>query len=162
MLFRSLDTVREEERARGGVIELTPIVTLDGLDGEAELSRHPGEKVKECGECLRLSTQGKSSVIMREIINHHQVFIARNTEYRRCPQVAMYKIKNMSCMRRRGRKRKSNMAAKLARMTQVLIRSPSIRHIGTTTKLCQNIAATMSKSTVPNRWWRKQLTKKTK
>ena len=35
-----LDTVREEEGTGGGVIELTAIVTLNCLDGEAELSRH--------------------------------------------------------------------------------------------------------------------------
>ena len=32
-----LDTVREEESTGGGVIKLPTIVTLDGLDGEAEL-----------------------------------------------------------------------------------------------------------------------------
>ena len=70
----------------GGVIELTTIVTLDDLDGEAELSRHSGEKVEKCGERIRLRTQGKRPRIMREIINHHKiVFIARNADDRRCP-----------------------------------------------------------------------------
>jgi len=78
--------VREEESTRVGVIELTPIVTLNGLDGEAELSRHPGEKVEKRGECIRLSTQGKSPRIMREIIKHDKiVFIARNAHNRRRP-----------------------------------------------------------------------------
>jgi len=39
-----LDTVREKEGPGGGFIELMTIVTLYGLDGEAKLSRHPGEK----------------------------------------------------------------------------------------------------------------------
>jgi hypothetical protein len=36
--------VREKEGPGGGFIELMTIVTLYGLDGEAKLSRHPGEK----------------------------------------------------------------------------------------------------------------------
>jgi hypothetical protein len=51
-----LDTVREEEGMRGGVIKLTTIVTLDGLDGEAELCGHPSEEVKERGKSIRLRT----------------------------------------------------------------------------------------------------------
>jgi hypothetical protein len=81
-----LDTVRGEESAGGGVIKLTTIVTLDGLDGEAELCGHPSEEVKECGKSIRLRTQGKSPRIMRKIIDHHKIIlIARNTDDRRCP-----------------------------------------------------------------------------
>ena len=81
-----LNTPREKERARGVVIELTPVVTLDGLDGEAELSGHPGEEVEEGGERLRLGAQRKSPRVVREIINHHKiVFITRNARYRGCP-----------------------------------------------------------------------------
>ena len=39
-----LNTPREEEGTGGGVIELTLVVTLDGLNGEAELSGHPDKK----------------------------------------------------------------------------------------------------------------------
>jgi len=54
-----LNTLREEERTGGGVVELTPVVTLDGLNGEAELSGHPGKEVEEGGEGLRLGAQRK-------------------------------------------------------------------------------------------------------
>jgi len=105
-----LDTTRKEERAGGIVIKLTPVVTLDGLNGEAELSGHLGKKVGQRGERLRFEAQRKSPRIMREIIQHHQiVLIARNAEYRRCPQITVYKIKQAICMGRRGRKGKSNM-----------------------------------------------------
>ena len=105
-----LNTPREEEGTGGGVIELTPIVTLDGLNGEAELSGHPGKEVEEGGEGLRLGAQMKSPKVMREIINHHQIiFITRNAGYRGCPQVTVNKIKGMRRMRRRRRKSKSNM-----------------------------------------------------
>ena len=60
-----------------------PIVTLDGLNGEAELSRHPSKEVEEGEKSLRLGVQRKSPRVMREIINHHQiVFITRNAGYR--------------------------------------------------------------------------------
>ena len=82
--------------------------TLDGLNGEVELSGHPGKEV-EGGECLRLGVQRKSPRVMREIINHHQiVFIIRNAGYRGCPHITVNKIKGICRMRRR-RKRKSNM-----------------------------------------------------
>ena len=55
-----LNTPREEEGTGGGVIELTSVVTLDGLNGEAELSGHPGLNGEEGGEGLRLSAQRKS------------------------------------------------------------------------------------------------------
>jgi hypothetical protein len=78
--------MREEESTGGGVIKLTTIVTLDGLDGEAELCEHPSEEVKERGKSIRLRTQEKSPRIMRKIIDHHKiVLIARNTDNRRCP-----------------------------------------------------------------------------
>jgi hypothetical protein len=105
-----LNTPREEEETRGGVIELTLVVALDGLNGEAELSGHLDKEVEEGGEGLRLGVQRKSPRVMRKIINHHQiVFIARHAEYRRCPQVTVKKIKGMRSMRRRRGKRKSNM-----------------------------------------------------
>ena len=54
-----LNTPREEERTGGGVVELLPVVTLDGLNSEAELSGHPDKEVEEGGEGLRLSAKGK-------------------------------------------------------------------------------------------------------
>ena len=101
-------TPRERKKERGVVIELTAIIALDGLNGEAELGGHPGKEVEEGGKHLRLSAQRKSPRKVRKIIDHHQiVLIARNIEYRRGPQVTVNKIKSMSCMR--SIKRKSNM-----------------------------------------------------
>jgi hypothetical protein len=48
--------MREEESTRGGVIKLVTIVTLDGLDGEAELCGHPGEEMKKRGKSIGLRT----------------------------------------------------------------------------------------------------------
>jgi len=49
-----LNTQREEEETGGGVIELTPVVALDGLNDEAELNGHPGKEVEKGGEGLKL------------------------------------------------------------------------------------------------------------
>jgi len=51
-----MDTVGEKEGTGGGVVELPTIVTLDSLDGEAELCGHPSEKVDKRGESIRLRT----------------------------------------------------------------------------------------------------------
>jgi hypothetical protein len=68
------------------VVKLTPIVTLDDLDGEAELSGHPDKEVKEGGKHLRLGTQGESPRVVREIIDHDQIVLAaRNTRNWRSP-----------------------------------------------------------------------------
>ena len=94
-----LDTAGEEERAGGMVIKLTPVVTLDSLNGEAELSRHPGKEVEKGRKRLRLSTQWESPRVMGEVINHHKiVFETRNAWYRRGPQITMYKIEGMRGM----------------------------------------------------------------
>jgi hypothetical protein len=55
-----LNTSGEKEGARGGVIELTTIVALDGLNGEAELSGHPGKKkCRRVGKVSDLARKGK-------------------------------------------------------------------------------------------------------
>ena len=60
-------------------------------------------------EGLKLGAQRECPRVMRKIINNDQViFISRNAEYMRGLQVTVDKIKCMSSMRRR-RKRKSNM-----------------------------------------------------
>jgi hypothetical protein len=83
--------------------------------------------VKKGGEGVRLGTQRECPRVVRDIINDHQIIlIARNAEYRRSPQITVDKIKSMRSMRRR-RKRKLNMATKLACMTEVLSSSPSTR-----------------------------------
>jgi hypothetical protein len=95
-----VDTGRKEEGTGGGVIELSAIVALDSLDGEAELSGYPSKEVAKSGESLGLGTQRKSPGIMGEIIDHHQVvLIARHAENRRGPQVAVNKIKCTRGMR---------------------------------------------------------------
>ena len=94
-----LNATGKEESAGGGVIELTPVVTLDGLNGESELSGHPGKEVGEHGECLGLGAQGKGPRVVREVVQHHQVvLVPRNAGHRRSPQVTVNDVKDVSCV----------------------------------------------------------------
>jgi hypothetical protein len=145
-----LNTTRQEERAGGVVVELTPVVTLDGLNGEAELSGHPGKEVEEGGKSLRLRTKRESPRVMGEIINHYKIVLeSRDARNRGGPQITMDKSKGMRGMRRRRGKRKSNMTTELARMTEVLCRCPGTRDGSMTTELSENVAARMTKTAVP-------------
>jgi hypothetical protein len=143
--------VREKECTGGGVIELTTIVALDGLDGEAELGGHPCEEVENGGKSFRLCTKRKSPGVMREIIKQHKIeLVAGNADDRRSPEVAMYKIKDVSRLGRRTMKRKTDMTAQLTRMTQMLTGSPRTPNVGTATELHQGITTRMAEAPVPS------------
>jgi hypothetical protein len=101
-----LYTPREEDRAEGVVIKLTPVVALDDLNGEAELSGHVGKEDEESGQRLKLGMQRESPRVVRKIINHYQIIlIAGNSKNRRSPQITVNKIKGMHHMRRRKGRR---------------------------------------------------------
>jgi hypothetical protein len=70
---------------RGGVIELTSIVALDGFDGAAKLC---GDIIDffDSGKSVRFNMQSKSPHKMRVIIKDKQIiFIARYANNRRNP-----------------------------------------------------------------------------
>jgi len=52
-----LNTPREEERTGGGVVKLTSVVTLDGLNGEAEDTQ--AKKWRRVGKVSDLARKGK-------------------------------------------------------------------------------------------------------
>jgi len=146
-----LDTAREEERAGGMIIELTPVVTLDGLNGEAELSGHPGEEVGERGERLRLGAQRKGLRIVREVIEDYQVvLVPRDAGDRRSPQVTVDEIKDVSHVGGGSGERETNVATQLARVAETLIRRLRESDIYTMAKLSQCVAAGVTKTTVPS------------
>ena len=68
-----LNAVGEEERARGGVVELAPVVTLNGLNGTTKLSGHLGEEVGKRLESFGFQAQRKSPGVMGKVINNHRV-----------------------------------------------------------------------------------------
>jgi hypothetical protein len=51
---------RQEKGLGGRVVKLTPIVTLDGLDGDAELSMNISKEIGQCGEGFRFKLKWKS------------------------------------------------------------------------------------------------------
>lgn len=56
-----------------GVIELTTLVTQDGLNGVIKLSGNTSEEVETSHKSIRLRMQRKSLEIMRAIIKNHRV-----------------------------------------------------------------------------------------
>jgi hypothetical protein len=57
-----------EEGARGIVVELMAIITLEGTDRATELGGDPGEEMGEGGECVGLQSKWKSPKKMREVV----------------------------------------------------------------------------------------------
>ena len=107
-----LDAMSEEERARGVVIELAAIVTLQSTDRATKLSGYPGEEVCEGGECVRLQPKREGPEKMEKIIQNHQiVFITRKTEYRGGPKITMNQVKSLLSPRRRSSKWETSMSA---------------------------------------------------
>jgi hypothetical protein len=96
-----LDAMSEEERARGVVVELAAIVTLQSTDRATKLSGYLGEEVCEGGECVRLQPKREGLEKMGKIIQNHQiVFITRKTEYRGGPKITVNQVKSPLSPRR--------------------------------------------------------------
>jgi hypothetical protein len=55
-----LDAMSEKERARGVIVELAAVVTLQGTDRAVKLGGDPGEEVCEGGERVGLQSKRKS------------------------------------------------------------------------------------------------------
>ena len=55
-----LDAMGEEEGARGVVVKLAAIITLEGMNRVTELGGDPSEEVGEGGECVGLQPKRKS------------------------------------------------------------------------------------------------------
>jgi hypothetical protein len=92
-----LNAMGEEEGARGVVVEVVTIITLEGMDRAMELGGDPGEEVGEGGECVRLQTKWESPTKMWDVIQNDQVvFVTREAEDRRSLEISMDKIKGLS------------------------------------------------------------------
>jgi hypothetical protein len=75
-----------EECARGGIVELTAIVTLDGFDGAAKLCGDISEKMLQGEKSVRFSAQRKSPHKMGVILKDNQIiFVAGYANNRRSP-----------------------------------------------------------------------------
>jgi len=100
-----LHTEGQEEGTGRRVVKLSPVVALNTLDGATELRGHPSEEARERGKRVRLQAQRKSPRVMSAIIKNHQViFIARDAQDRRGPQITVNKIKSLHSLRGGARK----------------------------------------------------------
>ena len=63
-----MDTVGKEEGTGARVIELTAVVALDALDGDAKLCAHVGEKVRKGGKRVMLWIQNRSTTHVVEAV----------------------------------------------------------------------------------------------
>jgi hypothetical protein len=106
-----VDALAKEEGTSTGVIKLAPVVALDSLHKGAELCRGVGNEGCERAKSARFNTKRKSPQIMCAIIKKDQIiFITRYTDDWRCPEITMYKVKLIRCMRGRRMKGQANMA----------------------------------------------------
>ena len=102
----------EEEGARGVVVELAAIITLEGTDRATKLSGDPGEEVGEGGEGVRLQPKWEGPMKMREVVqNDRVVFVTRVAEDRRSLEITVDKIKSLSSPGRGSGKRKARVTA---------------------------------------------------
>jgi hypothetical protein len=80
----------KEELPQGGVVELTPIVALDGLNLVVELSAEKTKVLGDSRKVVRLQTQRKSLRVVRKIIKNNKIiFRFQDANNRRCPKITM-------------------------------------------------------------------------
>jgi hypothetical protein len=95
-----------------------------------ELDGDPGEEVGEGGEHVGLRPKWKSPKKMTEVVQNDQVvFVTREVEDRRSPEITMDKIIGLSSPGRGSRKRKTRVAAELTSMIEALKGTPGIGDI---------------------------------
>jgi hypothetical protein len=125
-----LDVVGEEEGARGVVVELAAIITLEGTDRATELGGDPGKKVGEGGERVGLQLKWDSPKKMREVVQNDQVvFVTREAEDRRSPEITMDKIKGLSSPGCGSGERKTRVTTELTSMTETLRGTLSVEDV---------------------------------
>jgi hypothetical protein len=76
-----MDAVGEEKCSGAGVVKLTAIVTLDDLNGGAELRRYMGKEVSKCTERVRFH-KGSPQMMQTIIQNDQVIFVTRDTNDR--------------------------------------------------------------------------------
>jgi hypothetical protein len=127
---RQLDAMGAEEGTRCVVVELATIITLESTDWATKPGKDPGEDVGEGGERVRLQPKRESPQEMRQVIlNDEVVFVTREADDRRSPEITMDKIKGLSSPRRGSGKRKTRVTTELTSMTETLRGAPGIGDI---------------------------------
>jgi hypothetical protein len=95
-----MDALGEEEVTSARVVKLFPVIALDSLDACDKLGGGVGDEVSKRAESVRFKSQRKRPQVVSAIIKYNQIiFITRNTDHWRGPQVTMNKIKLARHMR---------------------------------------------------------------
>jgi hypothetical protein len=119
-----------EKEARGVIVELMAIITLEGTDRATKLGGDPDKEVDEGGERVGLQLKCKSQKKMRKVVQNDQVvFVAREAEDRRSPDITMDNSKGLSIPECGSGKRKMRVMVKLTSMTETLRGAPGIGDI---------------------------------
>jgi hypothetical protein len=136
---------------RGVVVELTTIIILEGMDRMTELGGDPGEEMGEGGELVGLQPKRESPQKTREVVqNDHVVFVTREAEDRRSPEITVDKIKGLSSPRRGSGKRKTRVTTELTSMTKAFRGAPGIGDIWAARKIGHNVRSKVPETTMPN------------
>jgi hypothetical protein len=100
------------------VVKLASVVALQCTDRATKLGGDPGEEVSEGGECVGLQPKGESPKKMGVVVQNDQVvFVAREAEDRRRPEITVDKIKGLNSLGRGSGKRKIGATTELTSMT---------------------------------------------
>jgi hypothetical protein len=101
-----------------------------GTNRATELGGDPSEEVGEGGKGVKLQPNQKSSKEVREVIQNDQaVFVTREDEDSKSPEIIMNKIKGLSIPKRGSGKRKTRVTTELTSMTELLEGAPAIGDI---------------------------------
>jgi hypothetical protein len=107
--------------------------------------------VGEGGERVELQPKGESPKKMGVVVQNEQVvFVAREAEDRRSPEIAVDKIKGLNSPGRGSGKRKTRVTVELTSMTEALRRASSIGYVGVAGKLGHYVKSRVPEATVPN------------
>jgi hypothetical protein len=121
-----LNAIGEEEWPRGVVVKLAPLLHCSALTGRrnwVETQTKKWVRVVNVSDFSRRGSPKKMGVVVQ---NDQVVFVAREAEDRRRPEITVDKIKGLNSPRRGSGKRKTKVTTELTSMTEVLRRAPSI------------------------------------
>jgi hypothetical protein len=96
------------------------------------------------------SRRGKVHRKWDVILNDEVVFVTREADDRRSPEITMDKIKGLSSPRRGSGKRKTRVTTELTSMTETLRGAPGIGDIWATGKLGHHVRSRVPETMMPN------------
>ena len=116
------NTAYSKEGAKGSVVKLASIISLEHHDRPAKLRLHKSMERNERGEDVGFASQRERSNIVRVVIKHNEIILKTGvTDNRRCPNVAVHEAERERRNRARIIERKPNMFANATRDARMFI-----------------------------------------